>query len=82
MKQRPSLKMWLLSRVKCLKFASSRLDFAKTFLFFFFSRILDKPLMIWKTRASICTHKHTVAIGSVVKDNDMLELNEPTHHRA
>lgn len=38
--------------------------------------------MIWKTPASICTHKHNVAIGSVVKDNDMLELNEPTHHRA
>lgn len=80
MKQRPSLKMWLLSHVKCLKFGW--IDFAKTSPPLFFSQILDKPLMIWKTRVSICSHKHTVAIGSVVKDNDMLELNEPTHHRA
>lgn len=60
------------------------LDFSKTFLSppFFLPLILDKPLMIWKTPASICTHKHTVAIGSVVKDNDMLELNEPTRHPA
>lgn len=34
--------------------------------------------------AHICTHKHSLAIGfvAVVKDNDMLKLNEPTHIHA
>lgn len=54
------------------------------FLFCFFFVLFWQTTNDQENTAYTCTHKHTLAICfvSVVKDNDMLKLNEPTHIHA